>query len=163
MWRRKKTGGGQDNRGRWWTIDSNILPENHQADRIEDWQERAVTQKTASGSWNSPCPQERPLLKNSSDTEYVWKRTVEQTFQRERLYSPTIYWYVRGAALHTIDNSACDWRKRRHINARDQHWVTEQGIWNGIAEGTDKAYLKRKSGGGVWVRQQLDMEDILVL
>ena len=56
---KRKTGGGQDNRGGQDNHPIYVLEKkSHQAnlDRSEDYKKRAVTAKTASGSWNSPCP-----------------------------------------------------------------------------------------------------------
>ena len=36
----------------------------------------------------------------------------------------------------------------------DQHWVTEQGFWNGIKKGLTKVFEKG-SQAYAWVRQQL--------
>ena len=70
---KRKTGGGQDNRGRQDNHPIYVLEKSHQAnlDRIEDYKKRAVTAENRLRQLEQSVSLRETLIENSSDTEYV--------------------------------------------------------------------------------------------
>ena len=78
--------------------------------------------------------------------------TVEQTFQRRDC---TVQPYCRQGQHIPLDNPLHMRLEEGHrLMLHDQHWVTEQGFWNGIKKGLTKVFEKG-SQAYAWVRQQL--------
>ena len=61
---------------------------------------------------------------------------------------------VRGSTYHWTIPAHATPEEGHMLMLHDQHWVTEQGFWNGIKKGLTKVFEKG-SQAYAWVRQQL--------
>ena len=142
----RKTGGGQDNRGRQDNHPIYVLEKSHQAnlDRIEDYKKRAVTAENRLRQLEQSVSLRETLIEKIHQIRSMSEGTVEQTFQRRDC---TVQPYCRQGQHIPLDNPPAHATGVKDIlMLHDQHWVTEQGFWNGIKKGLTKVFEKRKSG-----------------
>ena len=118
----------------------------HQAnlDRIEDYKKRAVTAENRLRQLEQSVSLRETLIEKSHQIRSMSEGTVEQTFQRRDC---TVQPYCRQGQHIPLDNPLHMRLEEGHrLMLHDQHWVTEQGFWNGIKKGLTKVFEKRKSG-----------------
>ena len=126
----------------------------HQAnlDRIEDYKKRAVTAENRLRQLEQSVSLRETLIEKFIRYGVCLKEQWNRLFNGETVQSNHIV--VRGQHI-PLDNPLHMRLEEGHrLMLHDQHWVTEQGFWNGIKKGLTKVFEKG-SQAYAWVRQQL--------
>ena len=103
----------------------------HQAnlDRIEDYKKRAVTAENRLRQLEQSVSLRETLIEKFIRYGVCLKEQWNRLFNGETVQSNHIV--VRGQHI-PLDNPLHMRLEEGHIMLHDQHWVTEQGFWNGI-------------------------------
>lgn len=126
----------------------------HQADldRIEDYKKRAVTAENSLRQLEQSVSLRESLIEKFIRYGVCLREHWNRLFNGETVQSDHIV--VRGQHI-PLDNPLHVRLEDGHrLMLHDQHWVTEQGFWNGIKRGLTKVFEKG-SQAYAWVRQQL--------
>lgn len=126
----------------------------HQADldRIEDYKKRAVTAENSLRQLEQSVALRESLIEKFIGYGVCLREHWNRLFNGETVESNHIV--VRGQHI-PLDNPLHVRLEDGHrLMLHDQHWVTEQGFWNGVKKGLTKVFEKG-SQAYAWVRQQL--------